>query len=119
MAAHRRVELGIAHVPEGRWIFRDMTVDENLRIGAFRRGRAQSARGIERVYAFFPRLKERRKQVAGTMSGGKQQMAAIGRALMSEPRLLILDNPRSAWRPSWSGRRSTRSGPCLTKVFRR
>lgn len=93
MAAHRRVELGIAHVPEGRWIFRDMTVDENLRIGAFRRGRARSARGIERVYAFFPRLKERRRQIAGTMSGGEQQMAAIGRALMSEPRLLILDEP--------------------------
>ncbi len=86
--------LGIAHVPEGRRLFPEMTVEENLMLGAWveaaRRARAES---LERVYALFPRLKERRRQLAGTLSGGEQQMLAIGRGLMLRPRLLMLDEP--------------------------
>jgi len=88
------VRLGIAHVPEGRGTFVRMTVEENLQLGAMvRRGRAAIAEDIQQVYAHFPRLKERRAQTAGTLSGGEQQMLAVGRALMLRPRLMLLDEP--------------------------
>ncbi len=88
------VRLGIAHVPEGRGTFVRMTVEENLQLGAMvRRDRAAISRDIEQVYAHFPRLKERRAQAAGTLSGGEQQMLAVGRALMLRPRLMLLDEP--------------------------
>jgi len=93
--AHYRnvVGLGLIHVPEGRKIFPNLTVLENLELGSFARARAHRAANLERVFAIFPRLKERTAQLAGTMSGGEQQMLAIGRGLMGEPRLLILDEP--------------------------
>jgi branched-chain amino acid transport system ATP-binding protein len=88
------VRLGIGHAPEGRRVFARMTVRENLELGAYtRRSRAEIAGDSERVFAIFPRLKERLEQKAGTLSGGEQQMLAIGRALMSRPRLLMLDEP--------------------------
>jgi branched-chain amino acid transport system ATP-binding protein len=88
------VRLGIAHVPQGRGTFSRQTVEENLQIGAMtRRGRAAIAADIERVYGYFPRLKERRTQQAGTLSGGEQQMLAVGRAMMLRPRLMLLDEP--------------------------
>jgi len=87
------VARGLIHVPEGRRIFPNMTVRENLDLGAYRRGRARRAANRERVFATFPRLAERQGQRAGTLSGGEQQMLAIGRGLMAEPRLLILDEP--------------------------
>ena len=88
------VRLGIAHVPEGRGTFLRVTVEENLQLGAItRRDRAGIAADIERVYTHFPRLKERRAQQAGTLSGGEQQMLAVGRALMLRPRLMLLDEP--------------------------
>ncbi|MCC7347772.1 MAG: ABC transporter ATP-binding protein [Variibacter sp.] len=88
------VRLGVAHVPEGRGTFSRMTVEENLQLGAMTRsGRAEIARDIERVYGYFPRLAERRTQQAGTLSGGEQQMLAIGRALMLRPKLMLLDEP--------------------------
>ncbi|HVC53497.1 MAG TPA: ABC transporter ATP-binding protein [Stellaceae bacterium] len=88
------VRLGVAHVPEGRGTFVRLTVEENLQLGAMtRRGRAAIADDIERIYVQFPRLKERRTQQAGTLSGGEQQMLAVGRALMLRPRLLLLDEP--------------------------
>jgi branched-chain amino acid transport system ATP-binding protein len=88
------VRLGIAHVPEGRGTFLRLTVEENLQLGAMtRRDRPGIARDIERVYGHFPRLKERRMQQAGTLSGGEQQMLAVGRALMLRPRLMLLDEP--------------------------
>jgi len=88
------VRLGIAHVPEGRGTFVRMTVEENLQLGAMvRRDRVAISRDIEQVYAHFPRLKERRAQTAGTLSGGEQQMLAVGRALMLRPRLMLLDEP--------------------------
>jgi branched-chain amino acid transport system ATP-binding protein len=88
------VRLGIAHVPEGRGTFLRVTVEENLQLGAMiRRDRAGIAEDIERVYAHFPRLKERRGQQAGTLSGGEQQMLAVGRAMMLRPRLMLLDEP--------------------------
>jgi len=91
---HRIPELGIAHVPEGRQVFPDMTVQENLEIGAFvPRAKADRARTMELVYGIFPRLAERKRQLAGTMSGGEQQMLAVGRGLMLKPRLLMLDEP--------------------------
>ncbi|WP_285905361.1 ABC transporter ATP-binding protein [Pseudodesulfovibrio pelocollis] len=87
------VRKGIFQVMEGRRIFEDLTVEENLRCGAFTRPRSEIPGGLEKVYAYFPRLKERRRQLAGYMSGGEQQMCAIGRAIMARPQLLLLDEP--------------------------
>ncbi len=96
--AHKIVEMGLAQVPEGRRIFLQMTVQENLDMGAFT-APAGAAEAMERVFAQFPRLKERRKQIAGTLSGGEQQMLAMGRALMSAPKLMMLDEPSMGLAP--------------------
>jgi len=88
-----RVALGLSLVPEHRELFSTMNVEDNLQLGAFRVAKAQAAASFERVYNLFPRLKERRRQLAGTLSGGEQQMLAMGRALMGAPRLLMLDEP--------------------------
>ncbi|HSF04192.1 MAG TPA: ABC transporter ATP-binding protein [Methylomirabilota bacterium] len=94
VAAHRRVDLGIVQVPEGRRLFPFMTVMENLLLGAHpERARAERGRALEYVFGLFPILAERRDQLAGSLSGGEQQMCAIGRALMARPRLLMLDEP--------------------------
>jgi branched-chain amino acid transport system ATP-binding protein len=98
--AHRIVELGIAHVPENRRLFARLTVEENLRMGAFiPAARQHFAERLGWVYDLFPRLRERRHQPAGTMSGGEQQMCAIGRALMSRPKLLLMDEPSAGLAP--------------------
>ncbi len=99
LPAHKVVERGLAQVPEGRRVFLQMSVEENLEMGAFTRGKANISLDMEKVYEQFPRLKERRKQVAGTLSGGEQQMLAMGRALMSEPKLLMLDEPSMGLAP--------------------
>ena len=95
-----RAHLGIAHVPEGRQVFRSLSVIENLEMGAVpERGRAEWSRSLEQIFALFPVLKERREQPAGTLSGGEQQMLAIGRGLASSPRLLLLDEPSMGLAP--------------------
>jgi branched-chain amino acid transport system ATP-binding protein len=97
---HRLLELGVAHVPENRRLFPRLTVEDNLRMGAFTRSaRARFRERLDFVYRLFPRLAERRAQLAGTLSGGEQQMCAIGRGLMSGPRLLLLDEPSAGLAP--------------------
>ncbi|MDQ2756497.1 MAG: ABC transporter ATP-binding protein [Actinomycetota bacterium] len=98
MPAHELINLGICHVPEGRRVFPRMSVAENLEMGAFRFKKPDQAE-LERVFTLFPRLKERIKQSAGTLSGGEQQMLAIGRAMMGKPRLLLLDEPSMGLAP--------------------
>jgi len=100
LPAHRMVEQGIAHVPENRRLFPRLSVEENLRIGAFiPQARHRFAEQLDWVYTLFPKLKDRRHQLAGTMSGGEQQMCAIGRALMSKPKLLLMDEPSAGLAP--------------------
>lgn len=96
---HEIVKLGIAHIPEGRRIFLRMTVEENLEMGAFTQPISSIGKSLETVYEQFPRLKERRKQIAGTLSGGEQQMLAISRGLMSNPKLIMLDEPSMGLSP--------------------
>jgi len=96
---HKIVANGLAQVPEGRRVFLNMTVEENLEMGAFTRKASEIGDSLDNVYVRFPRLKERRKQVAGTLSGGEQQMLAMGRALMSKPELLMLDEPSMGLAP--------------------
>ena len=98
-AASKMVYKGLSLCPEGRRIFQQLTVKENLEMGAFSRPNEEIGASMERVYGFFPRLKEREKQVAGTLSGGEQQMLAMGRALMSKPRLMMLDEPSMGLAP--------------------
>lgn len=97
--SHKIVERGLALVPEGRRIFLQMTVQENLEMGAFTQKGGETQQDLEKIYALFPRLKERLKQMAGTLSGGEQQMLAMGRALMSHPKLLMLDEPSMGLAP--------------------
>ncbi|MGN1141739.1 MAG: ABC transporter ATP-binding protein [Oliverpabstia sp.] len=98
--AHKIVSLGMAHVPEGRRVFADLSVYENLKMGAYtRKDRNEVEETLERVYARFPRLKERKNQMAGTLSGGEQQMLAMGRALMSKPKIILMDEPSMGLSP--------------------
>ena len=97
--AHKVVAKGLAQVPEGRRVFLQMTVEENLEMGAYTRSGGDIDADLEKVYAYFPRLMERRRQIAGTLSGGEQQMLAMGRALMSRPKLLMLDEPSMGLAP--------------------
>ena len=100
IAPNKIIEIGLAHVPEGRHVFAHMTVEENLAMGAYIvRDKAKIKRQLERVYAHFPRLAERSRQLAGTLSGGEQQMLAMGRALMTEPKMLLLDEPSMGLSP--------------------
>jgi branched-chain amino acid transport system ATP-binding protein len=100
LPAHHIIERGIAHVPENRRLFPKLSVEENLRVGAFiPEARARFAEQLDYVYSLFPRLKDRRAQAAGTMSGGEQQMCAIGRALMSKPKVLLMDEPSAGLAP--------------------
>lgn len=99
MVPHKIVQQGIAHVPEGRRVFVQMTVEENLEMGAYTRQKSTVSDSLQEVYERFPRLKERRRQVAGTLSGGEQQMLAMGRALMSKPKLMMMDEPSMGLAP--------------------
>lgn len=103
MGAERRVGLGMAHVPQGRQMFRSLTVEQNLRVGAHvlrRRDRSAYADELERVFTLFPLLAERRRQMAGTLSGGQQAMLAVGRALISRPRIVLIDEPSAGLAPA-------------------
>lgn len=98
--AHKIVSLGMAHVPEGRRVFADLSVYENLKMGAYtRKDKGEIEESLERVYVRFPRLKERKNQMAGTLSGGEQQMLAMGRALMSKPKIILMDEPSMGLSP--------------------
>ena len=100
MPAHKIVEMGIAHVPEGRRVFAELSVYENLIMGAYtRKDKKEIAENLEKVYTRFPRLKERKNQKAGTLSGGEQQMLAMGRALMSNPKMIVMDEPSMGLSP--------------------
>lgn len=99
LTPHKMVSRGIAHCPEGRRIFLQMTVEENLAMGAYTAAKNTISSSLEKVYSHFPRLKERRKQIGGTLSGGEQQMLAMGRAMMSVPKLLMLDEPSMGLAP--------------------
>jgi branched-chain amino acid transport system ATP-binding protein len=99
LPAHLRTAQGLAHVPEGRMIFGNLTVEENLRLAAYARRDREVARDLEGIYGLFPRLEERRRQWGSTLSGGEQQMLAVGRALMSRARLLLLDEPSMGLAP--------------------
>lgn len=100
LPGHKLVPMGIAHVPEGRRVFAQLSVLQNLRLGAFtRRDKSEVEKTLEVVYSRFPRLKERQNQLAGTLSGGEQQMLAMGRALMSHPKLIVMDEPSMGLSP--------------------
>ncbi|MDR2655730.1 MAG: ABC transporter ATP-binding protein [Oscillospiraceae bacterium] len=99
LAPHLIVRRGLAHVPEGRRVFLQMSVQENLEMGSYTQKKSAVSAGLEDVYSRFPRLLERRKQIAGTLSGGEQQMLAMGRALMSRPKLMVLDEPSMGLAP--------------------
>ena len=100
---HAIVRLGMGHVPEGRRVFANLTVEENLRMGAYTRPKGEVPDSLKEVYSWFPRLEERKKQAAGPLSGGEQQMLAMGRAMMSKPRLLLLDEPSMGLSPLFVG----------------